>query len=93
MHQVFLEKICPLEAFQLHYCPDNDAKSMVKHLIFPRKFAVISLRKTTNISVKYTYSYVYAHADALTFVLVFGFLSAIKLMTWAGTTVCGALGT
>ena len=42
MHQVSLETICPLKAFQLHYCPDNDAKSMVKHLIFLQKFAVIS---------------------------------------------------
>ena len=36
-----LETIYLLKAFQLHYCPDNDAKSMVKHLIFLRKFAVI----------------------------------------------------
>ena len=44
MHQVSLKKICPLEAFQLHYCPDNDAKSMVKHFIFLQKFAVIMFR-------------------------------------------------
>ena len=37
-----LETKCLLKAFQLHYCPDNDAKSMVKHLIFLRKFAVIT---------------------------------------------------
>ena len=42
MHQVSLKKICPLEAFQLHYCPDNDAKSMVKHFIFLQKFAVLN---------------------------------------------------
>ena len=42
MHQVSLETICPLKAFQLHYCPDNDAKSMVKHLIFLQKFAVLT---------------------------------------------------
>ena len=41
MHQVSLETICPLKAFQLHYCLDNDAKSMVKHFIFLQKFAVI----------------------------------------------------
>ena len=40
MHQVSLETICPLKAFQLHYCPDNDAKSMVKHFIFLQKIAV-----------------------------------------------------
>ena len=43
MHQVSLETICPLKAFQLHYCPDNDAKSMVKHFIFLHKFAVIKV--------------------------------------------------
>ena len=42
MHQVSLETICPLKAFQLHYCPDNDAKSIVKHFIFLHKFSVIS---------------------------------------------------
>ena len=42
MHQVSLETICPLKAFQLDYCPDNDAKSMVKHLIFLQEFAVVS---------------------------------------------------
>ena len=36
-----LETKCLLKAFQLHYRPDNDAKSMVKHLIFLRKFAVL----------------------------------------------------
>ena len=36
-----LETKCLLKLFQLHYCPDNDAKSMVKHLIFLRKFAVV----------------------------------------------------
>ena len=41
MHQVSLETICPLKAFQLHYCPDNDAKSIVKHFIFLQKFSVI----------------------------------------------------
>ena len=41
MHQVSLETICPLKAFQLHYCPDNDAKSIVKHLVFLQKFAVL----------------------------------------------------
>ena len=33
--------MCPIEAFQLPYGPDNDAKSMVKHLIFLQKFAVV----------------------------------------------------
>ena len=42
MHQVSLETICPLKAFQLRYCPDNDAKSIVKHFIFLHKFTVIS---------------------------------------------------
>ena len=36
MHQVSLETICALKAFQLHYGPDNNAKSMVKK-IFPHK--------------------------------------------------------
>ena len=43
MHQVSLETICPLKAFQLHYCPDNDAKSIVKHLIFLHKFTVLCI--------------------------------------------------
>ena len=43
MHQVFFETTCPLEAFQLHYCPDNDAKSMVKHYIFLQKVVVIPI--------------------------------------------------
>ena len=43
MHQVSLETICPLKAFQLHYCPDNDAKNIVKHFIFLHKFAVVSV--------------------------------------------------
>ena len=30
-----------LKAFQLHYCPDNDAKNMVKLFIFLQKFAVL----------------------------------------------------
>ena len=34
---------CPLKAFQLHYCPNNDAESMVKHLIFLQIFAVVSI--------------------------------------------------
>ena len=42
MHQVSLETICPLKAFQLHYCPAKNAKSMVKHFIFLHKFSVIS---------------------------------------------------
>ena len=41
MHQVSLETICPLKAFQLHYCPDNDAKSIVKHFIFLHEFSVV----------------------------------------------------
>ena len=41
MHQVSLETICPLKAFQLHYCPDDDAKSIVKHFIFLHKFSVL----------------------------------------------------
>ena len=41
MHQVSLGTICPLKAFQLHYCPDNDAKSIVKHFIFLHKFSVL----------------------------------------------------
>ena len=36
-----LEIIYRLKAFQLYHCPDNNAKSVVKHLIFLRKFAVI----------------------------------------------------
>ena len=31
-----------LKAFQLHYCPDKNAKSMVKHFIFLHKFSVLS---------------------------------------------------
>ena len=42
MHQVSLKTVCLSKAFLLHYCADNDAKSMVKHLIFLQKFAVIS---------------------------------------------------
>ena len=38
-----LETICPLKAFQLHYCPDNDVKSMLKHLIFPSKICRLML--------------------------------------------------
>ena len=34
-----------LKASQLHYCPHDDAKSMVKHLIFLRKFAVLSKKQ------------------------------------------------
>ena len=41
MHQLSVETICPLKAFQLHYRPDNNAKSMVKHFIFLHKFSVI----------------------------------------------------
>ena len=54
MHQVSLETMCPLKAFQLPYCPDNDAKSMVKHLIFLQKFAVLSNveRNITKIVIK-----------------------------------------
>ena len=37
-----LETKSLLKAFQLHYCLDNDAKSMVKHLFFLRKFAVLT---------------------------------------------------
>ena len=43
MHQVSLETICPLKAFQLHYCPDNNAKSMVKHFIFLQKYSVLNI--------------------------------------------------
>ena len=45
MHQVFLETICLLTEFQLHYCPDNDAKSMVKHFNFLQKLAVLKREK------------------------------------------------
>ena len=45
MQKVSIETICPLKAFQLYYCPDNDAKTMVKHFIFLQKFAVIILFK------------------------------------------------
>ena len=41
MYQVSLETICPLKAFQLYYCPDNDAKSVLKHFIFLHKFSVV----------------------------------------------------
>ena len=41
MHQVSFKTICPLKAFQLDSCPDNDAKSMVKHFIFLQTFAVL----------------------------------------------------
>jgi len=41
MHQVSLETICPLKAFQLHYCPDDDAKSIMKHFIFLHRFSVL----------------------------------------------------
>ena len=40
-----LETKCLLKAFQLHYYHDNDAKSMVKHLIFLRKFAVLRIMR------------------------------------------------
>ena len=49
MHQVSLETTCPLKAFQLHYCPGNNAKSMVKHFIFLHKFSVLY---TANLLVK-----------------------------------------
>ena len=32
-----------MKAFQYHHYLDNDAKTMVKHLIFLRKFAVIMI--------------------------------------------------
>ena len=41
MHQASLETICLKKPFQLHYCPHNDAKSMVKRFIFLHKFTVI----------------------------------------------------
>ena len=34
------ETKCLLKAFQFHYCPDNDAKSMVKHFNFLQKVSV-----------------------------------------------------
>ena len=51
MHQVSLETICPLKAFQLHYCPDNNPKSMVKHFIFLHKFSVVWRRMMPRDSV------------------------------------------
>ena len=42
MHQVSLETICLKKPFQLHYCPHNDAKSMVKRFIFLHKFSVLT---------------------------------------------------
>jgi len=41
IHQMPLEIMYQLEAFQLPYSLDNDAKSMVKHLKFPQIFAII----------------------------------------------------
>ena len=41
MHQVSLETICPIKVFQLYYCPDDYAKSMVKHFIFLHKLTVL----------------------------------------------------
>ena len=41
MHQVSFETICLKNPFQLHCCPHNDAKSMVKHFIFLHRFSVI----------------------------------------------------
>ena len=35
LHQASLETICPLKTFQLHHCPNNNAKNRVKH--FPSK--------------------------------------------------------
>ena len=49
MHQVSLETICPLKAFQLYYCPDNDAKSMVKHFIILKN---LPSYEYTNIKLK-----------------------------------------
>ena len=40
-----------LKASQLHYCPHDDAKSMVKHLIFLRKFAVITILRGSSIRI------------------------------------------
>ena len=40
--KVSLKTICLSKAFLHYYYADNDAKSMVKHSIFPQKFAVIS---------------------------------------------------
>ena len=37
--------ICPLKVFEYYYQPDTYAKSMVKRLIFLRKFAVIRRRR------------------------------------------------
>ena len=48
MHQVSLDTICPLKAFQFHYCPDNDAKSILKHFIFLHKFSVLTRHITWN---------------------------------------------
>ena len=44
MHQISLETICLLKAFQLHYCPNNSAKSMVKHFVFLLTFSVFFLQ-------------------------------------------------
>ena len=41
MQKVSLETTCSLKAF--HYCPDNDAKSIVKHFIFLPKLSVIEI--------------------------------------------------
>ena len=38
-----LKTICLSKAYRHYHCADNDAKSMVKHLIFLRKFAVINI--------------------------------------------------
>ena len=42
MHQVSLETICPLKASWHHYCPDNNAKSILKHFDFLQKFSVLT---------------------------------------------------
>ena len=40
-HIVCLKTISHIESFLHHYCSENHAKSMVKHLIFLQKFAVL----------------------------------------------------
>ena len=78
MHQVSLETICPLKAFQLHYCPAKNAKSMVKHFIFLHKFSVcstlpLSILETqtpthalTRAQMQLAHTHLYTHSNART---------------------------
>ena len=75
MHQVSLETICPLKAFQLHYCPDNDAKSIVKHFIFLHKFSVLY---GFNNDLRWNNQFILNFSIELQFFVIFQFVRTIN---------------